>query len=151
MGAAYGGVDDVQFTYQESADFIFNSIGGPFVIGLLDASSLGSGFENATFQTFDNGNLVDSRSFSDLISAEAFFSNNLLDIQLRAGLNDIQLLFSETVGRGQGFSFNYAVAGAAPGTTPLPATLPLFATGLGVMGLLGWRRKRRGVAAIADA
>jgi hypothetical protein len=28
-------------------------------------------------------------------------------------------------------------------TTPLPAALPLFATGLGVMGLLGWRRKRK--------
>jgi hypothetical protein len=26
---------------------------------------------------------------------------------------------------------------------PLPAALPLFATGLGVMGLLGWRRKRK--------
>jgi hypothetical protein len=25
---------------------------------------------------------------------------------------------------------------------PLPAALPLFAAGLGVMGLLGWRRKR---------
>src|SRR5262249_20094177 len=31
--------------------------------------------------------------------------------------------------------------------TPLPAALPLFATGLGVMGLLGWRRKRRTAAA----
>jgi hypothetical protein len=28
--------------------------------------------------------------------------------------------------------------------TPLPAALPLFATGLGVMGFLGWRRKRTG-------
>jgi hypothetical protein len=27
--------------------------------------------------------------------------------------------------------------------TPLPATLPLFASGLGVLGLLGWRRKRK--------
>ena len=27
--------------------------------------------------------------------------------------------------------------------TPIPAALPLFATGIGVMGLLGWRRKRR--------
>jgi len=27
--------------------------------------------------------------------------------------------------------------------TPLPAALPLFATGLGVLGLLGWRRKRK--------
>jgi hypothetical protein len=27
--------------------------------------------------------------------------------------------------------------------TPLPAALPLFATGLGALGLLGWRKKRR--------
>jgi hypothetical protein len=26
---------------------------------------------------------------------------------------------------------------------PLPATLPLFATGLGALGLLGWRRKKK--------
>jgi hypothetical protein len=29
--------------------------------------------------------------------------------------------------------------------TPLPAALPLFATGLGVLGLLGWKRKRKAV------
>jgi hypothetical protein len=27
--------------------------------------------------------------------------------------------------------------------TPLPAALPLFATGVGALGLLGWRRKRK--------
>jgi hypothetical protein len=35
--------------------------------------------------------------------------------------------------------------------TPLPAALPLFATGLGAMGLLGWRRKKKAAAAIAAA
>jgi hypothetical protein len=30
--------------------------------------------------------------------------------------------------------------------TPLPAALPLFATGLGALGLLGWRRKRKAQA-----
>jgi hypothetical protein len=30
--------------------------------------------------------------------------------------------------------------------TPLPAALPLFATGLGALGLLGWRSKRRRAA-----
>ena len=35
-------------------------------------------------------------------------------------------------------------------TTPLPAALPLFATGLGALGLLGWRRKRK-TAALAVA
>ena len=33
--------------------------------------------------------------------------------------------------------------------TPLPAALPLFATVLGVGGLLGWRRKRKNTAAVA--
>ena len=33
------------------------------------------------------------------------------------------------------------------GTTPLPAAFPLFASGLGALGLLGWRRKRKAQAA----
>ena len=34
-----------------------------------------------------------------------------------------------------------------PGDTPLPAALPLFASGLGALGVLGWRRKRKTQAA----
>ena len=30
--------------------------------------------------------------------------------------------------------------------TPLPAALPLFATGLGALGLIGWRRKKKAAA-----
>ena len=33
--------------------------------------------------------------------------------------------------------------------TPLPAALPLFATGLGALGLFGWRRKRKAAAITA--
>jgi hypothetical protein len=33
--------------------------------------------------------------------------------------------------------------------TPIPTALPLFAAGLGAMGLLGWRRKRKNAAAAA--
>ena len=42
-------------------------------------------------------------------------------------------------------------ASLAQGTsaTPLPAALPLFATGLGAMGLFGWRRKRKAQAVAA--
>lgn len=36
-----------------------------------------------------------------------------------------------------------------PTATPLPAALPLFATGLGGLGLLGWRRKRKAQAVAA--
>jgi hypothetical protein len=40
------------------------------------------------------------------------------------------------------------VGNALP-STPLPAALPLFASGLGALGLFGWRRKRKNTAAIA--
>ncbi len=38
---------------------------------------------------------------------------------------------------------------AIPVVTPLPATLPLFASGLGALALLGWRRKKKTVALAA--
>jgi hypothetical protein len=33
--------------------------------------------------------------------------------------------------------------------TPVPAALPLFATGLAALGLLGWRKKRKAAAVAA--
>jgi hypothetical protein len=47
------------------------------------------------------------------------------------------------------FDTDDLIATAAVATTPLPGALPLFATGIGAMGMLGWRRKRKNAAAIA--
>ena len=41
------------------------------------------------------------------------------------------------------------VTALAASETPLPAALPLFATGLGALGLLGWRRKKKAAATAA--
>jgi hypothetical protein len=52
------------------------------------------------------------------------------------------------------FNGTYSITEIQSGSlsaTPLPAALPLFATGLGGLGLLGWRRKRKSAAAIAAA
>ena len=78
---------------------------------------------------------------------------------------DVDFDFLINVGHGQGyygwqqfFPNGQQLGGSAftngPITltaTPLPAALPLFATVLGVGGLLGWRRKRKNAAAIAAA
>lgn len=43
---------------------------------------------------------------------------------------------------------NYLVTGTSGdiAATPLPAALPIFASGLGALGLLSWRRKKKGAA-----
>ena len=63
--------------------------------------------------------------------------------------------FLEDSAMGGDHDFNDMVvridAGESCAATPLPAALPLFATGLGVMGLRGWRRKRESAAVSAVA
>jgi probable HAF family extracellular repeat protein len=43
-------------------------------------------------------------------------------------------------------SLDTILADPADPVTPIPSALPLFATGLGAIGLLGWRRKRKAQA-----
>ena len=50
-------------------------------------------------------------------------------------------------GWGGSLDITYNFDPSTPAETPLPAALPLFATGLGALGLLGWRRKRKAAAA----
>jgi hypothetical protein len=63
-----------------------------------------------------------------------------VETQLRA-----QILTSENVLGSVTLPFQIATEEIVS-TTPLPAALPLFATGLGGLGLLGWRRKRKAQA-----
>ena len=52
---------------------------------------------------------------------------------------------------GVGSRMSLSVIEETAQATPLPAALPLFASGLGAMGLFGWRRKRKNAAALAAA
>jgi len=142
MGA--GGVGP-SLNYQENVDFKFND--GTFLLDLISNNALGTGFDSAQFKILLNGSVVDIQSFASLSVAQAFFSNNLIDIPTGSGLNNIQIVFDETMSGGEGFGFDYGAANFSD--TPLPATFPLFATGLGAMGLLGRRRKREAVAGLA--
>jgi hypothetical protein len=79
-GAMGAGAAGVSVTYQESASFA--QFGGAFVLDLLSNAALGNGFDSALFTISLNDLVIDSQSFTDLASAEAFFSNNLIGVPL---------------------------------------------------------------------
>ena len=51
--------------------------------------------------------------------------------------------FDITINNFRTDTFNFNDTVNVLDSLPLPAALPLFATGLGALGLLGWRRKRK--------
>jgi hypothetical protein len=126
---------------EDESHFSVNVAADPFfTVDLLDNNSLGKGFDSAAFQISENGTVLENHVFTDLASAQALFSDNPINLTLLAGLYIIQLSFNEMISGGDGFAFDYAAI--SPIVTPLPATLPLFASGLAGLGLLGWRRKK---------
>jgi hypothetical protein len=70
-----------------------------------------------------------------------------LDLLLNPGPSNVEIsalidpIFS-TGASGGTFVFSPGVLSGVA-TTPIPATLPLFASGLGGLGIFGWRRKCR--------
>lgn len=145
MGAAYGGTG-AALTYRETAEFILNTMGnGVFPIDPLGGFSLGSGFESAMLQVLLNGTVFRSQTFNSLASAEAFFSpQSLIKMSLAAGLNEIQLIFDETLSSGQGFGFGYRTMGAAPDIAAalLPPSWTMMLIGLFALAVLVYRRQK---------
>lgn len=53
---------------------------------------------------------------------------------------NVTFSYTGTVNTG---NFDYQIDITVPSVVPLPATLPLFASALGFVGYMGWRRKRK--------
>jgi hypothetical protein len=58
-------------------------------------------------------------------------------------LSNINFAGLSAVSNGVSISGSTNLVITAVSEAPLPAALPLFATGLGALGLIGWRRKRK--------
>jgi hypothetical protein len=152
-----------QLTGALTLDFTSNP-NGVFVFQIGTTLTTASGPGDASVNVVDAGS--NSAVYWDVGSSATLgtyttFAGNILADQ------SIALQTDATIGCGRAIALNAAVtmdtntisndctssgfSGGPNGITPIPAALPLFAGGLGALGLLGWCRKRKNAAALAAA
>ena len=109
--------------------------------------NLGGGGTNIVFSN-PNGGTFNA-------SSPGFGLGGLLDVTipllLSAGPHALQFAYFGTP-QGtddEGWGINSVTVSGIVAATPLPAAFPLFASGLGALGLIGWRRKRKASARAA--
>jgi hypothetical protein len=117
--------------------------GGAFTFSALDAAT----FDANTVLTF-SGTLHGATVFSvtDTVTPPQVF--NTVSSGVSADIIDSLVITANigaTAANNNQLNIDNIVVTPTP-ATPLPATLPLFASGLGALGLLGWRRKRKAQA-----
>ncbi len=94
-----------------------------------------------------NGVLVDTINDTDKVAGTNPGTLVTINGLTTDGAGNLSLLFSQgTSHEGSPIFDNVQISRID--STPLPATLPLFVSGLGALGLLSWRRKRKAKAAI---
>jgi hypothetical protein len=154
--AASGGVTQTLVTAGNSAELTLTGFSGSqllasactFPAGL--GSCAAEGLANQTSFSINDSELltvgVEYSLAMDLFVA-SYGGSGTKDSQ--SGYIDPVISFANSADVGPYELIFSAGVGDSPATTPLPAALPLFATGLGGLGLFGWRRKRKNTAAVA--
>jgi hypothetical protein len=112
----------------------------------IQAALLGSDFTATIVVTDIHG----TTSFSETGASNSNADNSAIFLGVRDSVADIVSIDYSATGLGTDTN-GPGINQLSISETPVPATLPLFATGLGGLGLLGWRRKRKSAAAFAAA
>jgi hypothetical protein len=110
---------------------VLNTPIGPahVIIGPPDA---GGTYSNA------NGSIAGNGPHNPFLNETAMFVISLTGITADTTITSAIFSFGTTAG--------INVPGV-PSTVPLPGALPLFATGIGLMGVLRWKKKRKAISA----
>jgi len=163
--------DTYNFSYSDSAI----SVSGTLTTGSADTGLNGPGFDitGITGTVTDTSGTFNINNVPLLLGAccDSPANNNIFYVSGTPYLDLAGLGFSDS--HGEWINLYYQNAGPTPGyqafvsldqnvtTTgsgpgaltiapvPLPGTLPLFATSLGALGLLGWRRKKKAPTSVA--
>src|SRR5262249_9770085 len=135
------------------ANHLFTTTNGTYTFTLQDAT------ESCQGCVISARVLVDGIVYATNSGANALlggvvtpFSPVNFSVLLGAVVHPLSLELFKTLAINGAFKVYFddvSIAGPTVSATPPPAGLPLFATGLGALGLLGWRRKRKGAAEAA--
>jgi hypothetical protein len=128
---------DHSYTILENTNLILDAANGLLVNSV---NTSGSPITNVSILSSSNPGLV-SASLTDLSSGAVEFFTTFGELGTDVVTYDFTLA--------SGGTSNIGTVDIAVTTTPLPAALPLFAGGLGALGLFGWRRKRKAAAIAA--
>jgi uncharacterized protein (TIGR03118 family) len=145
--------------FTESGNLLSSTLKGGALVGGTLAAPWGVALAPSTFGDFANdllvGNFSYKNSFISVFDPVTGAFEGMIPINTDG--NSPGGLWALVFGSGQGMNGDSntlfftdginmeadGLFGAINPATPLPAALPLFATGLGALGLLGWRRKRK--------
>ena len=124
-------------------DFNAGSLGDQFVIGITTTTSACGLYTCSGTTTLSLSNLIFSggqvlTGFTVLSSQLPITINTLTPTSLSLSWTEAHVTGPATFLDGQ-----FITAPSSVSTVPLPTALPLFASGLVGLGLLGWRRKRK--------
>ena len=128
---------DVTFTVSASAPFITG--------GIVDVTATGSDGASAS-DSFRADNVNDP--FAPVSTSQDFTFTGATDLTSLSISTATSSIIGGNVPTVTGIDFS-GISGISQ--VPLPATLPLFATGLGALGLLGWFRKRKSSVSMLGA
>jgi hypothetical protein len=91
-----------------------------------------------------DGPFDDTEGTTDPSKLALFMTTPDISLTLTSIQCELNFICGRWQSDGTGLTLDYLYTPTA--AVPLPGALPLFATGLGALGLLGWRRKRKAAA-----
>ena len=151
-GGATGGeyaISGTQFLHAPDAGDFTITFNNPISAFGLFATDLGDAGGTLSVDLYNGSNLLDTLVISGIPTG----ANQNYAVSFIGFIDPSQsydkIVFGTAVGGEEVGYDNFTIGVPNAGTTPLPPALPLFASGLGALGLLGWRRKKKAAALTA--